>query len=385
MAAAPAVITAGTQASAGIGGTDENVWVTATLDARDLRTDNNLIAVEVHQFGTASTDLGFDLSLTAAADVPAVLIPAGAMWKFRDTGIAPAADWTRDGYADSAWPGGPARLGYGDTQATLVSDGGNPAGRHPTTWFRHRFTVANAAFFDALRLELQRDDGAVVYLNGIEVLRDNLPSSPITPATFAATDIGGANETAWHAFTLSSTALVSGTNTLALELHQSAPDSDDLGLDVRLLGLRHAALTFADWQEAQFGSDKASPAIAGELADPDNDSLVNLFEYVLSGDPRRKTVLPALIAASGRPALQFTRNALATALTLTVQAADTLTGPWTELARSTDGNPFDVMTAGTAIIESTRGATRSVEVRDVYTLTDPAHPRRFMRLHVSIP
>ena len=79
------------------------------------------------------------------------------------------------------------------------------------------------------------------------------------------------------------------------------------------------------------------------------------------------------------------RNALATGLTLTVQAADALTGPWTNLARSISGNPFDAVTPGTTTLESTAGATRSVEVRDVFLLTNPAHPRRFMRLHISNP
>ena len=52
---------------------------------------------------------------------------------------------------------------------------------------------------------------------------------------------------------------------------------------------------------------------------------------------------------------------------------------------STAGNPFAPITSGTTILETTTGALRSVEVRDLYLLSDPAHPRRFMRLHVSAP
>ncbi len=387
MIAAPAVITASTQAFATVTGADENAYFTTTLDARELRDGTNVIAVDVHQSGTASSDLGFDLSLTAALDIPAPLIAAGAAWRYRDTGVTPPANWTSNAYVDTAWSVGPARLGYGDTQTTTVGYGSDANAKYLTTWFRHTFTIADATLFDALRLELQRDDGAVVYLNGVEIFRDNLPSSAVTPTTLATASVGGADETAWNVFTVPATALVTGGNTVAIEVHQSAPNSSDLGLDVRMFGLRQAASTFADWQAAQFGSDKTNAAIAGPLADLDKDGINSLVEYALASDPRTTNhdALPTLTTTSGRLALQFERNAVATDITLTVQAADTLTGPWLDLARSTAGNPFAPITAGTTILETTTGPLRSVEVRDVYLLADPAHPRRFMRLQLTQP
>ena len=70
---------------------------------------------------------------------------------------------------------------------------------------------------------------------------------------------------------------------------------------------------------------------------------------------------------------------------LTVQVADTLGGPWTDLARCTLGNPFAPINSGTSIFESTTGSLRGVEVRDLYLLNVPAHPRRFMRLKATAP
>ncbi len=385
MPAAPAVISASTQALGAVPSADENTFFTSTLDARKLRAGTNVIAVEIHQFGTASSDLGFDLSLTAALDIPVPLIAAGAAWKYRDTGVAPPANWTSNSYVDAAWSSGPTRLGYGDTQATTVGYGSNANVKYLTTWFRHTFTVADAALFDALRLELQRDDGAVVYVNGVEIVRDNLRSSAVTPTTLATTSVGGTDETVWNVFTAPATALVTGTNTVAIELHQAAPDSSDLGLDVRLFGLRQTASTFAGWQAAQFGSDKANAALAGPLADLDNDGIVALFEYAFASDPRtaNQDARPTVATTSGRLALRFKRNAAATDITLSVQAADTVTGPWLDLASSIAGNPFVPITGGTTILETTTGALRSVEVRDLHLLTDPAHPRRFMRLKLS--
>jgi hypothetical protein len=387
MPAAPAVIGPSTSASSAVGTTDENAFFTTTLNPLDLRAGTNVIAVEVHQSGTGSSDLGFDLALLATPEEGVELIAQGATWKYRDTGIAPAADWTTPAYNDSTWSSGPARLGYGDTQATTVGFGGNPANRHITTWFRRTFNVADATLFDALRVELQRDDGVVVYLNGVELLRDNLPSSAISPTRLATASMDGAAETVWNVFKVPATALVSGPNTLAVELHQAAVSSTDVGFDLRLLGLEESAVAFADWQAVQFGSDKTNASIAGPLADLDRDGIVTLLEYALGSDPRQSSPgdLPATGTALGRLALQFWYNALATDLTLTVQAADSPAGPWTDLARRTNGYPFSAVVPGATILESTTGGIRSVAVRDIYLLTDPAHPRRFMRLRVSAP
>ena len=87
---------------------------------------------------------------------------------------------------------------------------------------------ANAAAFDRLQVQLLRDDGAVVYLNGTEVLRDNLPAGTITHTTLALTAVGGADERTYFAFTVSAAYLVEGTNVLAVEVHQAA--GDDLGM-----------------------------------------------------------------------------------------------------------------------------------------------------------
>ena len=139
------------------------------------------------------------------------------------------------------------------------------------------------------------------------------------------------------------------------------------------------------WQAARFGGNATDPTIADENADPDGDLLPNLIEYAIGGDPSYYTASPLGLTQSGRLTLRLNRNPDALDVTLTVQAADLLTGPWTDLARSTAGSPFAVITAGTTILESSAGTLRRVDVRDLYPFIDPAHPRRFMRLKVTMP
>ena len=125
--------------------------------------------------------------------------------------------------------------------------------------------------------------------------------------------------------------------------------------------------------------------LTAELADPDNDGCLNLLEYAFGTRPTAATPFPALLSVSpgDRLAIRFTRNALAADLTFTVQAADTLTGPWADVAASTAGNPFTALLPGMTLAEPSTGALRTVEVRDAILFADPAHPRRFMRLKVT--
>ena len=77
-------------------------------------------------------------------------------------------------------------------EATVVSYGGDPASKHYTTYFRHTFEVSDPGAVAAVDLGVIRDDGVVVYVNGVEVLRDNLPSGPIIRSTRALTAVDGA-------------------------------------------------------------------------------------------------------------------------------------------------------------------------------------------------
>ena len=79
-----------------------------------------------------------------------------------------------------------------------------------------------------------RDDGAVVYLNGAELFRDNMPVGDVTAETTAVSGVGGADESTWFAFEVSAEQLVAGANTLAAEVHQSTRTSSDISFDLIL-------------------------------------------------------------------------------------------------------------------------------------------------------
>lgn len=56
-------VTYATEARTVVGGDDEQRFIDIALDPADLHPGDNVLAVEIHQKGNASTDLGFDLGL----------------------------------------------------------------------------------------------------------------------------------------------------------------------------------------------------------------------------------------------------------------------------------------------------------------------------------
>jgi hypothetical protein len=169
------------------------------------------------------------------------LITVGDVWKYLDDGSNQNTNWQSVSFNDSNWAQGNAELGYGDNdETTVVSYGSDPNNTHITTYFRKTITVTNPSLFSALNLELLRDDGAVVYINGIEVARSNMPSGTVSFQTLASNAISWPNENSWHTFTLSPLYLISGSNVVAVEIHQSEASSSDISFNLKLDAVQSA-------------------------------------------------------------------------------------------------------------------------------------------------
>ncbi len=182
---------------------------------------------------------GGNVSPTAIAfrtsDSDELLITSGSTWRYWDQGLEPDPRWTDMNFDDQTWPGGPAPLGYGDgDEATVIGYGPSSADKYITSYFRHSFYVDDSADIDSLTVRLLRDDGAVVYLNGVELFRDNMPTGDITALTTASAGVGGADESTFFTFDVSTDTLVSGQNVLAVEVHQSGASSSDVSFDLSL-------------------------------------------------------------------------------------------------------------------------------------------------------
>ena len=167
-----------------------------------------------------------------------VLLARGSEWRFLDDGADPGPGWKASGYEDGFWRRGQARLGYGgDGEVTTTGFGPNPRRKPLTTYFRCAFQVADPALFAYLRLQVLRDDGVVLYLNGVEVLRDNMPQGSIGPDTRAPQVVSNADEQNFFVFEAPAASLHQGLNVIAAEIHQQDVDSSDLSFDLEVEGV----------------------------------------------------------------------------------------------------------------------------------------------------
>lgn len=164
------------------------------------------------------------------------LIATGSSWKYLDNGSNQGTSWYGTGFNDASWASGNAQLGYGDgDEATVVSYGTNSSAKYITTYFRKTISVTDASLFSNYTLNVKRDDGVVVYINGSEKYRNNMPTGTITHTTSASTTCSDDGAT-FQTTTLASGSLVTGTNVIAVEIHQVNGSSSDISFDLSLIG-----------------------------------------------------------------------------------------------------------------------------------------------------
>ncbi len=223
-------ITASTQASGWKGGADEQTYVDYVVPAAALVQGTNVLAVSGHNVWSGNGDLSLDVTLAVSDAQPppppaGPLVAVGAQWDYIEDATATPAGWL-DGVDNGQT--GAAPLGFGENDIATTVAPGNEA-----YYFTRSFTMADAAAVASLDLGLRADDGAVVYINGTEVARVNMPAGPIEWSTRPVVPVWGADE-AMKDYTIDSGALVDGTNVIAVEVHNFWPGNSDLAFDLRL-------------------------------------------------------------------------------------------------------------------------------------------------------
>ncbi|GLB52025.1 hypothetical protein NBRC110019_10640 [Neptunitalea chrysea] len=230
------VITYDTYASSAIGGSDEEAWIEVET-SNLLVTGENVIAVELHQAGATSSDLRFDMSVdynAPALDVTDYPVSKDEEWYYLDQGTDLGTDWLATDYDVIPWSRGNAPFGYGDTVNTTVSYGSDASNKYITTYYVKDINVTYNDLTDNVEFGLRRDDGAVVYVNGVEVFRSNMPTGTVDYLTTATNAIGGIDENIYFTIEVPKTAFVDGVNRIAVELHQANATSSDTRFDMYL-------------------------------------------------------------------------------------------------------------------------------------------------------
>lgn len=174
---------------------------------------------------------------TVSQPQPDTLFGLNSTWQYYDLLQEPDANWNTNDYNDQSWQTNIAQFGYGDNDENTVLDYGNDQNNKTITYyFRKNIDIQNPEnITQPLTFNLIADDGAVVYINGTEALRFNMPSGVVTPTTLAIDALGTDAENSLNAFQIPANLLINGTNTIAVEIHQADATSSDISFDAQLL------------------------------------------------------------------------------------------------------------------------------------------------------
>ena len=168
-----------------------------------------------------------------------VLVNAGTDWKYLDDGSDQGTLWRSVGFNDASWQSGPAQLGYGDgDEDTELEFGGDSSNKYATAYFRSVFNVRDAADLTSINLRLVYDDGAAIYINGVEFFRS---PNMVSNMSYSEYTVGGADtpsEDFQRFDDLSPDLLVEGENTIAVEIKQGDGGSSDISFDMQLIGVK---------------------------------------------------------------------------------------------------------------------------------------------------
>lgn len=199
---------------------------------------------------------------TTPADLP-LISTSTTSWRYLDNATDPAGTasdarvWTKTGFDDSAWKTGSGRFGQKNGVSTGMGGGlgidtlltryiPDTSTDVPTYFFRTSFTLTaeQAATIVSLKGSATYDDGLVIYLNGQKV--QGFEDSGITQNL----QYGGSNgaDPDVSSLSIAPTALVAGTNTIAIALYQCNATSSDIYFDLSSLRATFAtpAATISD-------------------------------------------------------------------------------------------------------------------------------------------
>ncbi|HAN83955.1 MAG TPA: hypothetical protein DCQ59_12080, partial [Verrucomicrobiales bacterium] len=182
------------------------------------------------------------LNATFANDTrePEDFVITGETWKYLDNGSDQGTAWRSVTYDDSAWASGPSQLGYGET-SVLTTIGfidtdpdtrGNQ--KNATTYFRKKVAIEKPADFSNFAIGLRYDDGAAIYVNGIEVARTATLPVDAKFDTFATGRTP--DENTYFEYPVPSSRFIDGENTIAVEIHNQSAGSSDIRFDLTLRG-----------------------------------------------------------------------------------------------------------------------------------------------------
>ncbi|MBZ5739515.1 PKD domain-containing protein [Nocardioides mangrovi] len=168
-----------------------------------------------------SRSVSHDVTVSApTTTTTSTIVPAGSTWSWKYDNTALPTNWNSRTFDASSWNSGAGVLGFGNNVGVVTNiDTFSTTSQRPlTAYFTRQFQVPDASSVVQLTLDTRADDGIVVYVNGTEVGRTNMPSGTIGTGTYASSSVSTANSQR-PTYTVPTSLLVNGTNVISAETH----------------------------------------------------------------------------------------------------------------------------------------------------------------------
>ena len=248
--------------------------------------------------------------------VSRALLSYESEWKYLDNGTNPPDDWNKANSNDQIWRRtGQAPLGYGLAGLnTVINFGPSANNKYVTTYFRRDFTIRSPASIDSFIIDIDRTDSCALYVNGVEVYRDESLIKNANYRTLASNDLFDEDKNISIAVPIST--LKDGNNSISVEFHKSSRSSNEFKFDLKAVAIIPPFTEIISSGELwKYLSDDNSPSDSWNSVDFDDNSWINASsplgygeDYIngnvsFGNDPNNKP-----ITAYFRKEFQFTGN-----------------------------------------------------------------------------
>jgi hypothetical protein len=214
---------------------------------------------------------------TSVASETVYVPEAASGWSyFRGTEEAssPVDDWRTIAFDDSGWTTGTASFGYGGGYTTTTPIAGMQ-NVHSTIYYRKEFVIAAGLPPDLLTLKVKADDGAVVWINGVEVARLNVPAGELAYNAVASADHPVAD---WETVALpnADAYLHGGSNVIAVQSVNLSVGSGDYYFDAKLTNYVNSAVATPGAQNSAFATVATIPPAIRQVVHTPNQPAANV-------------------------------------------------------------------------------------------------------------
>ena len=214
--------------------TPQNVRLSSNIDAAKLYINNTEVLT-----GRFNGQLFAPVTLRAVAPagyqfdgwqlrsgMTNELIAMNTMWYYYDKGTLSATDdWYMPNVSRTSWKIGRAPFGYGkDNLSTTLSYGSDANNKNPVYYFRKTFSYQGEITSQTrFLMNYVVDDGFIVYVNGKEAGRYNMPAGN---SLYAAGNANGNPDSGQ--IELPANLFQNGRNVVCVEVHNSSATSSDI-------------------------------------------------------------------------------------------------------------------------------------------------------------